>query len=154
MDAVYAALLDAVRADFLAEAGRIAGQGLRQGLLVVDGVDELADHRVLRGADQVQVLALDLVHHVLHFLEGHNALDHIAVDHERRDIIGEPAVDHEIARVGQDGRMQARNIALQVIEAVARGAARGIQINAVKGLHDVHMIRNFIIRNNWITKFF
>ena len=50
--------------------------------------------------------------------------------------------------------MQARYIALQVIEAVARGAARRVQINAVKGLHDVHMIRNFIIRNNWITKFF
>ena len=143
-----------MRADFLAEAGRIAGQGLRQGLLVVDGVDELADHRVLGGADQVQVLALDLVHHVLHFLEGHNALDHVAVDHERRNIIGEAAVDHEVACIGQDGRVQARNVALQVIEAVARGAARRIQVDAVKGLHDVHMVRDLIIRHNRITKFF
>ena len=152
MDTVHAALLDAVRTDFLAEAGRVAGQGLRQGSLVVDGVDELADHRVLGGTNQVQVLALDLIHHVLHFLEGHNALDHVTMNHERRDIVGEAAVDHEVACVGQDGRMQARDIALEVVEAVARGAARGIEVDAVKRLHDIHMVGNLIIRHDRVTE--
>ena len=66
MDAVDAALLDAVRADLLAEAGGIAGQRLGQLFFVENGVDELADHGVLGRADEVEVLALDLVHHVLH----------------------------------------------------------------------------------------
>ena len=35
VDTVYAALLDAVCAHFLTEARRIAGQGLRKGLLIV-----------------------------------------------------------------------------------------------------------------------
>ena len=51
--------------------------------------------------DRVQVLALDLVHHGIHFGEGHNALHHIAVHHERGDDIGEALVDHKIAGVSQ-----------------------------------------------------
>ena len=50
--------------------------------------------------------------------------------------------------------MQARDIALEIVETVARGAARSVQIDAVKGLHDVHMVGDLIIRHNRITKFF
>ena len=73
MDAVHAALFDAVRADFLAEAGRIAGQRLRQLLFGENGVDEFADHGMLGRADQVEILALDLIHHVLHLGKAHHA---------------------------------------------------------------------------------
>ena len=142
MDAVNAALLDAMRAHFLAEARRIARQRLRKLALVENRIDEFADHRMLGGADQIQILALDLVHHVLHFGKGHDAVDDVRTDHKRRDIIGESAIDHEIARIGQDCRMQTRNIALQIIEAVSAGAARGIEIDAVQALHDVDMVRN------------
>ena len=48
--------------------------------------------------------------------------------------------------------MQARDVALEVVEAVARGAARRIQVDAVKRLHDVNMIRDFIIRNDRVAK--
>ena len=47
---------------FLTEAWRIAGQGLRKFILRSDGIDELTDHGMLTGTDQVQVLTLDLVH--------------------------------------------------------------------------------------------
>ena len=70
VDAVDAALLQAVGALLLAEAGGVGGQGLGQLLLGDDLVDELADHGVLAGADEVQVLALDLVHHGVHLGQG------------------------------------------------------------------------------------
>ena len=66
MDAVNARCLDAVGAHLFAETGRIAGQGLGQLCSSQDGVDEFADHRVLAGADEIEVLALDLIHHVFH----------------------------------------------------------------------------------------
>ena len=43
MDAVNAALFESVRALFLAETGRIRGQGIGQLVLLDDRVDELAD---------------------------------------------------------------------------------------------------------------
>ena len=131
MDAVDAALLDAVRADLFSKAWGIAGQRLRQLGLVEDGVDEFADHRVLAGADQVQVLALDLVHHVLHLGKAHDAVDDAGADHERRDVIGESPVDHKISGVGQDGRLQSGDVAAQVVEAGAAGLSGAVQIDAV-----------------------
>ena len=154
MDAIYAAFFDAVRADLLAEAGRIAGQGLRQILFIQNGIDELADHAVFAGADQIQIFTLDLVHHVFHFRKAHHAVDHRAADHERRHIIGKAAVDHEIARVGQNRGMQARDIALQIIEAVAAGSARRVQIDTVQLFHDVHMIGHLEIRHDRLAKAF
>jgi hypothetical protein len=97
VDAVDAPLLDAVGALLLAEAGGIAGQGLGQGGLGQDLVDEAADHGVLAGADEVEVLALDLVHHGVHVrLGAHDALHHVAVDHKGRDAVGEALADHEV----------------------------------------------------------
>ena len=72
VDAVDAALLNAVGTLFLTEAGAVAGQGQGQ-LFALDGlVDEAADHGMLGSADQIEVLALDLVHHGVHLGEGHN----------------------------------------------------------------------------------
>ena len=74
---------------------------------------------MLGGTDEVQVLALDLVHHGVHLGEGHDTLHHVAVDHEGRDDIGEALVDHEVTGIGQDSLVQAGNVAQQVVEAVA-----------------------------------
>ena len=119
MDPVHTALLDAVCALFLTETRRIAGQSLRKFVLRSDGVDEFTDHGVLTGTDQVQVLTLDLVHHGVHLSKGHNAGYDIAADHERRDAIGETAVDHEITCIGNHCRMQSCDITHQIVKAVS-----------------------------------
>ena len=48
--------------------------------------------------------------------------------------------------------MQARDIALEVIEAVAGGAASGVNVDAVQLLHDVHMIGHLEIRHNRLAE--
>ena len=65
-------LLNTVGSLLLPEAGGIGGEGLGQLLLGQDLIDEPADHGVLAGADEVQVLPLDLVHHGLHVGLGHD----------------------------------------------------------------------------------
>ena len=142
VDAIDAALLDAVRALLLAEAGRIGGQSLGQLLVGNDLVNEAADHGVLGGTDQIQVLALDLVHHAVHIGLGHNALNHVAMDHERGDAVSEALVDHEIAAISQNCLVQAGNVTQQIIETGAGNAAGSLQIDAVEGLHDVGVIGN------------
>ena len=39
------------------------------------------------GADQIEVFALDLIHHGVHVRLAHDALHHVPVDHKRRDVI-------------------------------------------------------------------
>ena len=108
VDAVHAALLQTVAADLLAEAGGIAREGQGEFCLRDDLVDKAANHGVLARADEIEVLALDFVHHRFHLREGHDALDDVAVHHERRDDIRKALlVDHEVARVGQNRLMHA-----------------------------------------------
>ena len=152
MDAVHAALLDAVRAFFLAEAGRIGRHRLRELILGEDLVDVAADHGVLARADQIEILALDLVHHGVHIRLAHDALDDVAVDHERRDAVGKALVDHEIARIGQHGLVQPRDIAHEIVKTVAGDAARGVEIDAVKALHDLRVVRDREIRHDGVAK--
>ena len=140
VDAVYTALLQAVRALLLAEAGGIARQRQRQLRLRDDLVYIPAYHRVLRRAYQIQVLALYLVHHRVHLREGHDALDHVAVYHERRNDIREPAVYHEVARIRQHSLVQTGDIAYQIIETVAGHAARGVEVYTAETLHDLSVI--------------
>ena len=136
----------------LRKQGAVAGQGQGQLGTVQRLVDEAANHRVLGRADQVQVLALDFVHHSVHFREGHNALDHVAVHHERGDDIGKALVDHKIAGVGQHSLVQAGDVAQQVVEAVAGDAACGVKVDAVEALHDVHVVRDGIVGHNGLAE--
>ena len=152
MDAVHAPLLDAVGALLLAEAGGVGGQGLGQLVLGQNLVDELADHGVLAGADQVEILALDLVHHGVHVGLAHNALHHIAVDHEGGDTVGEALADHEVTGVGQHRLMQPGDIAQQIVEAAAGHTACRVQINAVKPLHNVSVVGHLEIRGFWLAE--
>ena len=152
MDAVHAALLDAVRAFLLAEAGRIGRHRLRELILGEDLIDVAADHGVLARADQIEILALDLVHHGVHIRLAHDALDDVAVDHERRDAVGKALADHEIARVGQHGLVQTRDIAHEIVKTVAGDAARGVKIDAVKALHDLRVVRDREIRHDGLAE--
>ena len=140
VDAVHASLLDTVSALLLAEAGRIAGEGLGQRVLRQNGVDELADHRVLAGAYQEQVLALDLVHHGLHLGEAHYAADHLGADHVGRNAVGESAVDHKVSGVGDDGRVETGDVTHQIVKAVACHLAGALQVDACEALHDLGVV--------------
>ena len=140
MDAVDTPLLDAVGALLLAEAGGVRGEGLGQALSREDLVNEAADHGVLAGADEVEVLALDLVHHAVHIGLGHYALHHIAVDHEGRNAVSEALADHKVTAIGQHCLVEAGNVAQQIVEAGAGDTAGGVQINAVEGLHNIHVV--------------
>ena len=73
MYTVNSALLNAVRALFLAEAGGIACKRKRQTAFGSYGIDKLAYHRMFARSDKIKVLALYLVHHRVHFLKAHNA---------------------------------------------------------------------------------
>ena len=152
MDAVDAALLDAMGTLLLAEAGGVGGQRLGQLVLRQDLVNELADHGVLAGADEIQVLALDLIHHGVHVRLAHDALHHVAVDHKRRDAVGKALADHEVAGVSQHCFVQPRDIAQQVVEAVAGHAACSVHIDAVEALHDLGVVRNGEIGHHRLTK--
>ena len=140
--AVDAALLYAVGALLLAEAGGVAGEGHRQLLLGQNLVYEAPNHAVFAGPNQIEVLALYLVHHAVHLGEGHHALHHRAVYHEGGDDIGEALVYHEVARIGQHGLVQAGYIAQQVVEAVARHAPGGVQVYAAEALHNLRVVGN------------
>ena len=102
--------------------------------------------------DEVEVLTLDLVHHGVHVRLAHDALDHIAVDHERRDAVSKALADHEIARVGQHGLVQAGNIAHEIVKSVAGDTARGVEIDAVKALHDLRVVRDREIRHDGLAE--
>lgn len=99
MYAVYASLLYAVRADLLAEAGRIACESFGKLRFGSYGVYKLAYHRMLRRTYKVEVLALDFIHHIFHFGEAHNAVNNISSYHKRRNIICEASVYHKVARI-------------------------------------------------------
>ena len=151
MDAVDAALLNAVGALFLAEAGGVAGQGQRKGRLIVDGVDELAYHRMLAGTDEIEVLALDLVHHCVHFLEAHNTGNDVTADHIGGDAVGEALIDHKIAGIGQNGAVQAGDVTHQVIEAFTRNAACGLLVDAVELGHNIGVVGDLKIGVGLLT---
>ena len=100
---------------------------------------------MLGRTDEVEILALYFIHHVFHLVEAHDARHDIAVNHVRRNDIGKALVDHEIARVGEYGRMEPRDIPRQVIEPLSRGAAGGIDVDAVELFQNVEMIRDLEI---------
>ncbi len=145
VDAVDAALLDAVRPLLLAETGRIAGERERELLFVERGVHEPPDHGVFARADEIEVFALDLIHHALHLLEAHDARNDVGTDHEGRDAVGESLVDHEIARIGEHRGMEARDVADEIVEPLPRSAAGAVEIDAGKALEDIEMVRHLEI---------
>ena len=56
------------------------------------------------------------------------------------DAVGEALADHEVTAVGQHRLVEPGDVAQQIVEAVAGDAAGGVQIDAVEGLHQVHMV--------------
>ena len=118
----------------------------------MDRIDKFTDHRVLGCTDQIQVLALNLVHHRIHLFKTHNACHDIATDHKRRYAVSKSTVDHKISRIRDHCGMQSRDVAHQIIETVTRYLSGSVKINTVKTAHNVCMIRNLKIGNHRLTK--
>ena len=137
---------------FLPEAGRIAGQCLRELILGQNLVDKLANHGVLGGSDQIEVLSFNLVHHGIHIVLAHDAFHHISVDHKGRDTVDKALVDHEVTGIGQHGGVQTGDVSHEIIEAVSGGSAGGIHVNAVEAFHDLGMIGNLIVRHHRVAE--
>ena len=152
VDTVNAPFLNAVRAHLFAEAGRIAGEGLRKLALVENGVNKLADHGMFARTDEIEVFPFDLIHHVFHLREAHDPVNNAPADHKRRDIIGKAPVDHKITRVGKNRGMQQSDWPAEIIKPVAAGFTGTVKVNAVYLFHDIHMVRNFKIRNDRFTE--
>ena len=138
---------------FLAEARRITGHCIRKLLLRKDCVNKFTNHGMFAGTDQIQVLSLDFIHHGIHLGKPHNTGYHIAADHKRRHTISEAAADHKISCIRNNCRMKPCNISHKIIESIAGYFAGTVQINAIKALHNLCMIRNLKIRNHRIPIF-
>ena len=106
---------------------------------------------MLAGSDQIQIFPFYFIHHGIHFREAHNSGHHVASDHERRYAIGEASVDHEIPRIGNNGRMQSSDVTHQIVETISCYLSGAVEIDSVKAFHDFRMIRDFKIRNHRLT---
>ena len=102
---------------------------------------------MLACTNQIEILSLNLIHHGIHLGKTHNACHYIAADHERRYTVSESPVNHEISCIGNHRRMEPGDISHQIIEAVSGNFSGAVQINSVKSLHDLCMIRDFKVRN-------
>ena len=149
---VHTALLNAVSALLLAEAGGVRGQRLGQALFRQNLVNETADHGVLGSTDQVQILALDFVHHGVHIGLAHHAFHHVAVNHKGRNAVGKALADHKVTAVSQNSLMQTGNITQQIVETVAGYPAGCVQINAVEGFHNLGVVGNGVFGHNGIAE--
>ena len=154
MDPVYASLLNAVGTLFLTETRGVGSQRSGQGICLDDRIDKLTDHGMLAGTDQVEVLSLNLIHHGIHLCKTHNACHHIASDHKRRYTVSESSVYHEIPGISDHCRMKSGDISHQIIKTVSCHFCSTLQINSIKGLHDICMVRNLIFRHYRLTETF
>ena len=132
MDSVDASLLDAVRAFFLAETRRIAGQRQRKFFFRNNAVNKFSDHGMLAGSNQIQIFAFDFVHHGFHLGETHHSVYDISMNHKRRHTISKAAVDHKITGICKDSGMQSRNISHQIIESVSGNLPCAVQVDSSK----------------------
>ena len=109
---------------------------------------------MLTGADEIEILAFDLVHHGIHLCKTHNAGYYIAADHKGRYTVGKAAANHKVSCVGDHGRVKSGNITHQIVKAIPGHFSGSVQINAVKTLHNVCMVRNLKLRNCRLSELF
>ena len=67
---------------------------------------------------------------------------------------GEAAPDHEVAGVGEDAGVQARDVAEEVVEAVSGHAAGAVQVDAAEAFHDVRVVRDLEIGHDGLAEAF
>ena len=104
------------------------------------------------GADEIEILALDFIHHGVHFLEAHNSGNDVAANHIGRNAVGEALVNHKITGIGKHCAVHTGNITHKIIEALAGNLSGGFFVNAVKFRHNIGMVGNFKIRVGLFTE--
>ena len=154
MNTVNASFFNTVCAFFLTEARAVACQCLRQVFCFIQRVDKFTNHGMFGCTNQIQVFAFDFIHHCIHFRKAHNTCYNVGTNHEGRNAVFEASANHEISCVSQNCGMQTRDVAHQVIEAIACNLSCAIQINTVEGFHNICVIRNFKIGNNGFAESF
>ena len=125
-----------------------------QGFFLHYSINVFAYHGVLGSTDQIQILALYLVHHRIHFRKAHNSRNYAAADHERRYAVGEASVYHEVSCIRDHRAVQSCDVPHEVVEAVAGNLSCAVQVYAVKTFHDVGVVGYFKIGNNRLAEAF
>ena len=154
VNTVNAAFLNSVSALFLAETGGIACKRAGELIFGRNGVDKFTYHGMFACADKIKVLALDFIHHGVHFGEAHNARNYVGANHVRRNTVSKSAVNHEIAGIGNNRRMKAGDVAHKVIKSVTGNLSCTVKVNSVKLFHNFGVIGNFKIGYNRLAVFF
>ena len=103
---------------------------------------------MLGSTDKVKVLALNLVHHSVHFRKAHNAGYNVRANHKRGYAVGKSPVNHKISCVGDYRGVQSCDIAHQVVEAVARNTSCAVKVKTVKALHNLAVVGHLEIGND------
>ena len=123
--------------DLATELGRQARQREGQSPDVDHLVHEHGAHRMLRRRDQVQVLAVDLVHHVLEVREVDDALVGGPAHEERREDRGEALLHHVVQGEGKQRLIQSDEVSEQVDESGARDLAGPLEVGEPEGLEQL-----------------
>ena len=74
------------------------------------------------------------------------------MDHEGGDAVGKALVNHKVPAIGQHRLVEPGDIPQKVVEARAGHPPGGVQVDAVKGLHDVHMVGNGEVGDQRLAK--
>ena len=123
-------------------------------LFLHDCIDILTNHGVLRSTDEVEVLALNLVHHSVHFSKAHNACNNVASNHKWWHAVGKASVYHKVTSVRNNCAVESCDISHKVIEAVACNLSCSVKVDTVKLFEDICVIWNFKIGNNRLAELF
>ncbi len=154
MYAVHSPLLDSMGTYFLSEAGRIRCHCNRKIALLHQLTLKLSYHRMLGGPYQVQILALNLVHHGFHFCKAHDSIHHIAANHKRGNTIGKSLIDHKITGIAYHCGMNSRGFTHEIIEAVSAGTPCGILVQTTDTLYNIRVVGHLKIRLYRLSVFF
>ena len=130
----------AVGACLLAEARAERGVAQRQSLAVEDLVGVVRRQRHLRGADEVHVLALDPVDVVGGLAEEAGALHGPRLHQRRRDHRREAGVAGLVHRHVDQGELEVRADAGQVVEAGARHLGAAVDVDRAEDLAELDVV--------------
>ena len=133
MDAEDAAGVLAGRARLAAKAGREAGVADGQRRLLEDVVGVQRGERDLRGADQVEVVVGQRVDLLLGVGEEPGAVQRGLAHQDGRYHGLEPVLPGALERVAHQRELEQHEVALEVGEARARHARRGLHVDARSG---------------------
>ena len=103
---------------------------------------------------KIKILALYLIHHLIHFFKAHYACYHLTSDHIWRYAVGKTFIYHKIPCIGKNSGMKPCDITHKIIKAASCNLSGCLQVDSVYRLHNIGMIGHFKIRHNRFPKSF